>query len=138
MDMLFPFDEDKENADQSKYVEEIEEVEDSLVEDSNSNNVVENASTVESTPSKAIPNNRTLNISSNRVTLARSVPVEIPARLSSNQWADYVDDDSNDDSSKQKIHELAAKTYQDYYLKKGFDLDVPLKIPMTKNVNKFI
>jgi len=65
---------------------------------------------------------------SSRINIAVSVPLPIPAKLSSvnrPSWADFYD--SDDAATKEFIqpHELAAKTYQEYFLQTGYELDVP-------------
>jgi len=88
------------------------------------------------TPSQSIHNRKS---PKPRKHLAASVPVAIPVRLSSINrptWTDYYDD--SDEESKQFVepHELAAKTYREYYLKTGFELDVPTS--QTKRIKSFI
>jgi len=90
------------------------------------------------TPSQAINNRKALKPHKKHV--AASVPVAIPARLSSVNrptWTDYYDD-SDEEESKQFVepHELAAKTYHEHYLKTGFELDVPTS--QTKRIKSFI
>jgi hypothetical protein len=76
--------------------------------------------------------------------VACSVPVDIPLRrmatwqttvrressrkdTSSLQLINLSDDDDDGDQNFQKPHELAAKTYQEYYLRDGLELDVPVR-----------
>eukprot|EP01127_Copromyxa_protea_P014689 TRINITY_DN4143_c0_g1_i1.p1 TRINITY_DN4143_c0_g1~~TRINITY_DN4143_c0_g1_i1.p1 ORF type:complete len:147 (-),score=38.36 TRINITY_DN4143_c0_g1_i1:320-760(-) len=61
-------------------------------------------------------------------TLSQSVPVRVPPRLATSvQKAAmfYDDDDDEDDVKFEKPHELAAKTYQEQYIKTGLEWDVP-------------
>eukprot|EP01126_Amoeba_proteus_P044199 TRINITY_DN4899_c0_g1_i3.p1 TRINITY_DN4899_c0_g1~~TRINITY_DN4899_c0_g1_i3.p1 ORF type:complete len:173 (-),score=17.34 TRINITY_DN4899_c0_g1_i3:101-619(-) len=58
--------------------------------------------------------------------LASSVPVTIPSKIK-NQYSHIYFDDDTSRSEFIKPHELAAKTYQEVYLKTGLAWDVPAK-----------
>jgi hypothetical protein len=78
--------------------------------------------------------------------LATSVPVDIPLKSMAKTWHDrYLDSDDETgprERSKtvqfEKPHELAAKTYQDVYLRNGLELDVPMSVSTKKRIKAYI
>jgi len=78
--------------------------------------------------------------------LATSVPVDIPLKSMAKTWHDrYLDSDDEQgprERSKtiqfEKPHELAAKTYQDVYLRNGLELDVPMSVSTKKRIKAYI
>eukprot|EP00029_Vermamoeba_vermiformis_P008373 TRINITY_DN389_c0_g1_i2.p1 TRINITY_DN389_c0_g1~~TRINITY_DN389_c0_g1_i2.p1 ORF type:complete len:209 (+),score=36.28 TRINITY_DN389_c0_g1_i2:527-1153(+) len=78
--------------------------------------------------------------------LATSVPVDIPLKSMAKTWHDrYLDSDDEDGPRQrsktiqfEKPHELAAKTYQDVYLRNGIELDVPMSVSTKKRIKAYI